>query len=143
MRSPLLPLVGSVALTASAFLPWIRLGAVGLAGIPDPTGYFVLVLGVVGVLLSVVRVLTRRDTRQWLMLVGLAALTALVVVWQTGPRTVADRAQAHAEAVALVDNVPLLPVPSVSLGYGLVFGLLGAAVLTIAGLTGSSPTRRL
>ena len=137
MRSPLLPLVGSVALTASALLPWLRLGDVGLAGVPDPAGYFVLVLGVVGVCLSVIRILTRRDTGQWLMLVGLAALTTLVVVWRTGPQTVADRAQAHAEAVAIVDNVPAPPVPVVGIGYGLMLGLAGAATIAVAGLTGA------
>ena len=99
VRSSLLSLIGSIAVAAAAFLPWLRLGDVGLSGMPDPAGYFVLVLGVAGVFLSVIRLLTRRDTGQWLILVGLAALTTLVVVWRTGPQTVADRAQAHAEAL--------------------------------------------
>ena len=137
MRVSILSLIGSIALTASAFLPWIRLGDVGLAGIPDPAGFFVLVLGLFGVVLSVIRVFVRRDTRQWLVLVGLAGLTTLVVVWLTGLRTVEDRAQAHAEAVAIVDNVAVPPVPAVRVGAGLILGLAGAAAVAVAGLSGA------
>ena len=136
MRSSILSLIGSIALAASAFLPWFRLEDVGLAGIPDPAGFFVLGLGLFGVILSLIRVFLRRDTRQWLALVGLAGLTTLVVVWQTGPRTIEDRAQAHAEAVAIVDNVTAQPVPAVGVGYGLLLGLAGAAVVTVTGFTG-------
>lgn len=139
MRRPYhLALVGCVALVAAAFLPWLRLGDLGLAGIPDPAGFFVLALGVLGLLLSLVSILTRRDTRPGLVLVGLAGLTTLAVVWFTGPATIADRAQARAEAVALVDNVPIQPVPPVGVGVGLVLGLAGAVTIAAAGF----PTRR-
>ena len=139
MGSPLFPLVASLALAAAAFLPWLRLGDVGLAGVPDPAGFFVLALGVLGVALSLMRLLARSDTRRWLMLVGMAGLTVLIVVWRTGPETIADRAQAHAEAVALVDNVPMQPVPAVRLGLGLWLGLAGSAALLVAGLSGILP----
>lgn len=137
-RSHYLALVGSVALAAATFLPWLRLGEVGLAGIPDPAGFFVLALGVVGLLLSLVSILTRRDMRPGLVLVGLAGLTTLAVVWLTGPATIADRAQARAEAVALVDNVPAQPVPPVGVGFGLIVGIAAAAAIGAAGF----PTRR-
>ncbi|MFN7984867.1 MAG: hypothetical protein U0Q11_23740 [Vicinamibacterales bacterium] len=136
MGSPLLPLVASLALAASAFLPWLRLGDVGLAGVPDPAGFFVLALGVLGAVLSLMRLFARRDTRRWLMLIGLAGLTVLIVVWRTGPVTIADRAQAHAEAIALVDNVPMTPVPAVHLGIGLMLGLVSSAAVLAAGLNG-------
>lgn len=136
MGSPLLPLVASLALAASAFLPWLRLGDIGLAGVPDPAGLFVLALGVVGAVFSLMRLLKRSETRQWLMLVGMAGLTVLIVVWRTGPETIADRAQAHAEAVALVDNVPMQPVPVVRIGAGLWLGLVSSAALLAAGLSG-------
>ena len=139
MGSPLLPLVASLALAASTFLPWLRLGDVGLAGVPDPAGFFVLALGVAGVVLSAMRMFARRDTRRWLMLVGMAGLTALIVVWRTGPTTIADRAQAHAEAVALVDNVPMQPVPAVHIGVGVLLGLVSAAAILAAGLSGILP----
>ena len=129
-----LAVVGSAALAAAAFLPWLRLGDIGLVGIPDPAGFFVLALGVLGLLLSLSSIATRRDTRPALVLVGLAGLTTLAVVWVTGPGTIADRAQARAEAVALVDNVPVQPVPPVGVGVGLLLGLAGAATIAAAGL---------
>ena len=62
----------------------------------------------------------------------------LAVVWLTGPATIADRAQARAQAVALVDNVPMQPVPPVGVGVGLILGLAGAATIAAAGF----PTQR-
>lgn len=128
-------LIGSLVLAASGFLPWLRVGGVGLAGIPDPAGFFVLGAGVLGVVLSAMGLVTRRDTRQVLVLAGLAGLTTLVVVWRSGPLTVAERAQARAEAIAIVDNVPAEAVPPVRTGFGLFVGLAGAAMIATAGLT--------
>ena len=140
MRRPYyLALVGGIALAVSVFLPWLRLGDIGLAGIPDPAGFSVLALGVLGLLLSLVGILTRRDTRPGIVLVGLAGLTTLAVVWLTGPATIADRAQARAEAVALVDNVPAQPVPPVGVGIGLIVGIAGAATIAAAGLQTHRP----
>jgi len=130
-------LAGCAVLGASAFLPWLRLGEVGLPGIPDPVGFFVLGLGVLGVLLSIVGVVSRRNTRQGLVLVGLAGLTTLAVVWFNGAATIADRAQARAEALAIVDNVPVLPVPAVRTAFGLILGLAGAASVAAVGLAHS------
>jgi len=121
-------------MSASAFLPWLRLGDVGLPGIPDPAGYFVLGLGAVGALMSVVGLVSGRNTKQGLVLVGLAGLTTLVVVWYSGAATIADRAQARAEAVAIVDKVPVAPVPAVHIATGLILGLLGAGSAAAVGL---------
>jgi hypothetical protein len=122
---------------ASSFLPWLRIGEVGLPGISDPAGYFVLGLGAVGALLSLVGLATARNTKHGLVLVGLAGLTTLVVVWFSGAATIADRAQARAEAVAIVDNVPVSPVPAVHAATGLVLGLAGAAAAAAVGLAGA------
>ena len=136
MRFSILSLIGSIALAASAFLPWLRLGDVGLPGIPDPAGFFVLALGIVSLLLSGSAVFTRRDVRPWLVLVGLAGLTTLLVVWRTGPATIADRALSRAEAVSIVDGVAIQPVPPVGVGLGLVLGLVGAAAVAAGGAGG-------
>lgn len=136
-RIYLLSLAGSVALIASPFLPWLRLGTVGLAGVPDPAGYFVVGVGVVGAALSLAGGLLRREMRQALILTGLAGLTTLGMVWWTGPDTVNDRATAHAEAVAIVDNQPVQTVPPAGVGFGLLIGLAGAAAVTAAGMTGT------
>src|SRR6478672_9602483 len=124
-------------MSVSTFLPWLRIGDVGLPGIPDPAGYFVLGLGAVGTLLSVVGIVTGRNTKQGLVLVGLAGITTLVVVWYSGAATIADRAQARAEAIAIVDNVPVLPVPAVHIAFGLLLGLTGAAAVAGVGLAHS------
>ncbi len=130
-----LALLGSVVVTGAAFMPWFHVGVVGLAGIPDPAGYFVAAMGVTGVGLAVVGLRTRRDTRQGLVLAGLAAITTLAVAWQVGPATIASRAQARAEAVALVDNLSVEPVPPVGASVGLFGGMAGAAAMAAAGLT--------
>jgi hypothetical protein len=136
-RPLLLSLIASGLVSGSAFFPWLRIGNIGLAGVPDPAGFFVLGLGLLGLVLSAIGMLTPRDTRQGLVLIGLGALTTLLVVWQTGPATVSDRALARAQAVALVDNVPVEPVPPVTVGAGLILGLLGAASVAGVGLAGA------
>ncbi|MGC4083641.1 MAG: hypothetical protein QM736_16410 [Vicinamibacterales bacterium] len=135
-RPYLIALAGSVALIASVFLPWLTVGDVGVPGVPDPAGYFVLGVGIAALLLSGAGSLARGDMRGWLMLAGLAGLTTLVVVWLTGPTTVADRALARAEAIAIVDNVAVQPVPPVRVGVGLVLGVVGAAVVAVVGIAG-------
>jgi len=135
MRSAFsLGLLASAVLLVSAFLPWLHLGDVGLAGVPDPAGYFVAVTGAVGLLLSGVGLTARRDTRQLLGLAGLAGVTTLLAVWLTGPATVASRALAHAEALALVDHVAMQPPPPVRVGVGLLVGLAASAGLVVVGV---------
>ena len=130
-----LALLGSAVVTGAAFLPWFHVGDVGLPGIPDPAGYFVAAMGLTGVGLSVVGLRRGVDTRQGLVLSGLAVLTTLAVTWQVGPATIASRAQARAEAVALVDNLTVEPVPPVGVSAGLFGGMVGAALVAAAGLT--------
>ena len=124
----------SLVLGASAFLPWLSLGNLGLAGVPDPAGYFVAAVGVVGAGLAGGAWRGSRAAGRMLLLPGLAGLTTLAVVALTGPATIADRALAHAEAVALVDNVAAQAPPAVHLSYGLVVGLLASVVVTAVGL---------
>lgn len=136
LRPFFISLAGSAALVSSAFLPWLRIGEVGLPGIPDPAGYFVLGVGAAGLLLSAAGLVRRAETRPWLTLAGIAGSSALIVVWLIAPTTIADRARARAEAVAIVDNVAVSPVPPVRRGIGLGLGLAGALAITGVGLTG-------
>lgn len=134
-RVYLVSLAGSAALAASGFLPWLRIGEVGLTGVPDPAGFFVVAVGLSGVLLSALGLWSRRDPRQLLVLAGLAGLTTLAVVWRSGPLTIAERAQARAEAIAIVDNVSAPAVPPVGAAFGLFVGIAGAALTAVAGLS--------
>ncbi len=138
----LVSLIGSAALAASAFLPWLWLGDVRFAGVPDPAGYFVAAAGVVGVVLAALGVSGRRDTGQGLFLTGLAGATTLVLVWLTGPSTIGERAEMHAQAVAMVDNVALQAPPPVTIGVGLIAGIVAAAVTMAAALAGVGRPRR-
>ena len=135
-RSTVLILGAALLVGVSPFLPWLSVGNVGVPGIPDPAGWFVAVLGLVSLILVMPVVRRKWNTRPWIALAGLAATATLVVVMTAGARTVADRAQARAEAMALVDNVPMAPVPPVRTGAGLWVGLLGAVSLAAAGLAG-------
>jgi hypothetical protein len=129
-------LAGGAALIVSPFLPWLRIGDVALAGIPDPAGFFVLALGIVAVVMSLASIATRRKAPYALLLVGVAACTTLMVVWRTGPATVARRALARAEAVSLVDNVPMVRVPPVGVAAGLYVGIAGSLAVAAAILAG-------
>jgi hypothetical protein len=131
-----LALIGGAALATSPFLPWVRIGSVLMKGIPDPAALFVLALGLAALVVSVVSAISRRRAPYALLLIGLAALTTLAVVWRTGPAAVALRAQARAEAVALVDNVPVQPVPAVSAAAGLYVGIAGALLVAVVGISG-------
>lgn len=134
MQRHLPSLAGSVLLAASPFLPWLRIGSVSLRGVPDPAGLFVAGVGGVGIVLSALGMTRRKGLEPWLMLVGLAGLTTLAVVWMVGPATIADRALARAEAIALVDNVAMQAVPAVRVGVGLMLGLIGAAIVALQGI---------
>jgi hypothetical protein len=127
---------GGLALVASAFLPWLRIGDVPLAGVPDPAGFFILGLGVAAVVIALIAAVLRPLPPFVVMLAGVAAVSALAVVWRTGPETVAYRALARAEAVALVDSVPVQPVPPVHVGAGVFVGMAGGLAVVLAGVVG-------
>ena len=128
-------------LAASAFLPWFRVGALMLAGVPDPAGYFIVAIGAVAILAAAAGIALRREPRRELLLVGIAGITTLSVVWWVAPSTLADRAQARAEAIAIVDQVPTAPPPPIRMGYGVPVGLLAAAALAAVGVSPQSGQR--
>lgn len=127
-------MIGSATLAGSAFLPWLWLDDVRIAGVPDPAGFFVTAVGAVGFVLALFGLVRRRNTGQLLFLAGLAGVTTLAIVWINGPATVSERAEIHAQAVALVDNVALQPPPPVTVGIGLSIGVAAAIVTMVAGL---------
>jgi hypothetical protein len=138
----ILSLAGGLAIVVSAFLPWLRVGDVTIAGTPDPAGYFVLALGVASVIASLASSSARKAFPFLMMLAGIAAITTLAVVWRNGPGTVGDRALARAEALALVDNVPMEAPPPVGVGAGVFLGIGGGVVVTTAGLLARRTSRR-
>jgi len=63
MRAYLFPLVAGVALAASAFLPWIVVEDISLAGVPDTAGLWIAGLGTAAALLATLSLITRKNSR--------------------------------------------------------------------------------
>ena len=135
MRAYYLPLGAGVALAASAFMPWLAFGDQGVGGVPSVAGLWVLGLGLVAVLLAGLSVITRKNSRHPLLLVGLTALGVLVLAQRVLERAVVDQAwvQAQAQAIVAGSTPGALPEPTVAAGAYL--GLAAAGLITAFGLT--------
>jgi hypothetical protein len=136
MRAYLFPLAAGIALAVSAFLPWIVVEEqIALAGFPDTAALWIVGLGSAAALLATLSLITRKNSRHPLLLVGLVALGIMLLSWRIMPRTVSNRALTRSQAVAIVDGTPLDAVPRVAVGYGMYVGMLASVVLVAFGLT--------
>jgi hypothetical protein len=135
MRAYLIPLVAGLVLAVSAFLPWFRVGDITLTGIPDMMGLWVVGLGLFASLLATLSLITRKNSRHPLLLVGLVALGVMFLSWRLMPGVVADRALTHSQALAIVENTPLGEAPHANVGVGIYLGLAAAAAIVGFGLT--------
>ena len=135
MRAYFIPLVAGVALAASAFLPWVVVGSVSLRGIPGIAGLWVLGLGVLSAVLATLSLITRRNSRHPLLVVGLAAFGITYLSLQIMPRLAGENALTVSQAFAIVENRPLAPAPAAAAGIGIYLGLGASAVLVGFGLT--------
>jgi hypothetical protein len=135
MRAYYLPLVAGLVLSAVAFLPWIEVGPSRLGGVPGLAGLWVLGLGLLASTLATLSVITRKNSRHPLLLVGLSSLAVLALSALITGRSAEEHAWAAAEARAIVDGVPA-PAPAVARATaGLYTGLAAAAVIVLFGLT--------
>src|SRR6187200_3705556 len=96
MRAYLFPLVAGLALASSAFLPWIVVEDISLAGVPDTAGLWIAGLGTAAALLATLSLITRKNSRHPLLLVGLTSLGITYLSWRILPRL----AREHALTVA-------------------------------------------
>jgi hypothetical protein len=136
MRGYFFPLAAGVALAASAFLPWIIVGEdIALVGFPDTAALWIAGLGAAAALLATLSLITRKNSRHPLLLVGLVALGIMFLSWRIMPRTISGRVLTRSQAVAIVDGAPLGAVPEVAVGYGMYVGLIASLVLVAFGLT--------
>src|SRR6185437_12066748 len=92
MRTYFIPLVAGVVLSASAFLPWVIVGGVALNGVPEVAALWIAGLGAIEAVLALLSLITRRNSRHPLLLIGLVALGIMFLSWQLMPRIIADRA---------------------------------------------------
>jgi len=135
MRGYYLPLAAGVLLAVSAFMPRAYLGGVGFGGVPETSGIWILVLGLLAVLLATLSVVTRKNSRHPLLLVGMMALGLEFLAWQWTERTVTEQAWATAQASAIVMAEEPADMGPVSMGAGLFVGLAAASVISLFGLT--------
>ena len=136
MRAYYLPLAAGVILATSAFMPWMLIGERGLGGIPNLSGLWVLGLGILAAVLAVLSVITRKNSRHPLLLVGLAAFAIVLISEQWMERTTADQVWAQIQARAIVQgqqNAVTLPDPTMAPGGYVALG--SAGVIVLFGLT--------
>jgi hypothetical protein len=135
MRAYFIPLTAGVALATSAFLPWVVVGGVPLAGLPDMAALWALGLGVLAAVLATLSLITRKNSRHPLLVVGLAALAITYLSFRIMPRLAGERALTVSQAFAIVENRPPGPAPTALVGLGLYLGVAASAVLVAFGLT--------
>ena len=135
MRGYFIALAAGMALCASAFLPWVVVGEVALRGVPDVAGLWIAGLGALAAVLATLSLITRKNSRHPLLVVGLAALSIMFLSWRIMPGLAGERALTVAQAFAIVENRPLAAAPTALAGSGIYLGLAAAVVLVGFGMT--------
>jgi hypothetical protein len=137
MRGYIIPLVAGAVLMVSAFLPWVIIGEVSRRGIPDFWAIWVAGLGGAATLLAALSMITRKNSRHPLLVVGLIALGITFLAWRIAPRSAEEGAHSWAQAVAIADGTSAASVPETHAlaGSGIYVGLVAAVVLVCFGLT--------
>ena len=135
MRAYIIPLVAGPLLSISAFLPWVVIGEVTLTGVPEVQALWIVGLGVLATVLAFLSLLTRKNSRHPLLLVGLLALGLMFLSWRLMPRAVADRALTRSQAYAIVEHSAMRATPTASVGIGIYLGLLASTAIVAFGLT--------
>ena len=135
MRAYIIPLLAGVALTVSAFLPWVVVGDVSLKGIPDVAALWIAGLGVLAAVLATLSLITRKNSRHPLLLIGLVSLGIMFLSWRIAPRAAGERALTVSQAFAIVENTPMGAAPAALVGSGIYLGLAASGVLVFFGLT--------
>lgn len=135
MRAYYLPLAAGALLVVSAFLPWVMHAGQGLGGMPSASGLWILALGVAAMILASLSVITRKNSRHPLLVVGLVALAVEFLAWQWLQRSVSEQAWANAQASAIVrGGAAAAPGPTTA-GSGLYLGIAASIVIVLFGLT--------
>ena len=135
MRAYYLPIAAGVVLGSSAFMPWIAVGERGLGGVPELAGLLVLGLAILAVVLAGISILTSKNSRHPLLLVGLFAFGFLLVAERFLERTAALQSRATADARAIVGGGTVAPALEPVMATGAYLGLAGATLIALFGLT--------
>jgi hypothetical protein len=105
------------------------------ARLRDPAGRRRRGLGAAASLLATLSLITRRNSRHPILLVGLVALGIMFLSWRIMPRTVTNRLLTRSQAVAIVENTPPGDAPRALPGSGIYVGFIAACLLVAFGLT--------
>jgi len=135
MRGYYVPLVAGILLTASTFLPWITVGETSLRGVPNLPALWVAGLGAIAAVLATLSLITRKNSRHPLLVVGLIAFGIMILSWRIMPRSVGERALSLSQALAIVEGTPMGEAPVAIIGSGIYIGLLSSAAIALFGLT--------
>ena len=136
MRAYYLPLTAGLVLAGSAFMPWMLVGGRGLGGFPNIAGLWVLGLGILAAVLAILSVITRKNSRHPLLLVGLAAFGVILVSEQWMERTTADQVWAQSQARAIVQGSrTAVALPDPTMAPGGYLALAAAGVIVLFGMT--------
>src|SRR5919198_1688720 len=137
MRGYLVPLAACVSLTVSAFLPWVIIGEYSRRGVPYVWAIWIAGLGALAAVLATLSMITRKNSRHPLLVVGLLALGLTFLAWRIVPPSAERGARTWAQAVAIADGSSAASVPETHaiVGSGIYLGLAAAAVIVCFGLT--------
>ena len=135
MRAYFVPLIAGIVLAVSAFLPWVIVGNVSITGVPDVEALWVAGLGALAAVLALLSLVTRKNSRHPLLIVGLFALGITFLSWQIMPRAAGERARTMAQAFAIVDDTPAVPAAEAVVGIGIYLGIAASLALVAFGLT--------
>jgi hypothetical protein len=135
MRGYFIPLVAGLVLASSPFLPWVIVGGESMAGVPDVWALWIVGLGALAAVLALLSLVTRRNSRHPLLVIGLSALGIMLLSWRILPRTAGERAQTISQAFAIVENRPIAAAPRADVGIGIYLGLAASSILVLFGLT--------
>ena len=135
MRAYLIPQVAGLVLAISAFLPWVVVGDVTLRGVPDTMALWIVGLGVLASVLATLSMITRKNSRHPLFVIGLFALGIMFLSWRILPETIERRARTLAQAHAIVEGVTPTEGPAADVGSGIYLGLISSLAIVGFGLT--------
>src|SRR5262249_5616330 len=135
MRAYFIPFVAGLVLAVSAFLPWVIVSGVTMNGVRDVPGLWIAGLGAVAAILALLSLITRKNSRHPLLLIGLVALGIMFLSWRILPRSAGGRALTISQAFALVENTPMTAPPDAAAGAGIYVGLVASAIIVAFGLT--------
>ena len=132
MRAYYLPMFAGLLLAGSAFMPWILIGDNAFGGVPSISGFWVLALAILVVVLALLSVITRKNSRHPLLVVGLAAFAIILLSEQWMQRAAVDEIWAQQQAIAIVQGEEAQVTSIAGGGY---LALVSSAIVILFGLT--------